>query len=113
VAAVGLHGVIGYNVAQRAQELGIRIALGAQRHDVVRLVVAQAVALIVTGLAIGMALALAAARWVQPLLFGESAGDPVVCIGVGVVVGVVSLLASAGPALRATRADPSSALRAS
>jgi putative ABC transport system permease protein len=113
VAAVGLHGVIGYNVAQRVHELGIRIALGAQRHDVVRLVVAQAVTLIATGLAIGVALAIAAARWVQPLLFDESARDPVVLIGVGVVVGVVSLMASAGPALRATRADPSSALRAS
>jgi ABC-type antimicrobial peptide transport system permease subunit len=113
VAAVGLHGVIGYNVAQRLHELGIRIALGAQRGDVVRLVVAQAVAFVAVGLAIGVAAALVAARWVQPLLFGESARDPVVFVVVAAVIGIVSLLASSGPAIRATRADPSSALRAS
>jgi ABC-type antimicrobial peptide transport system permease subunit len=113
VAAVGLHGVIGYNVAQRLHELGIRIALGAQRGDVVRLVVAQAVAFVAVGLAIGVAAALVAARWVQPLLFGESARDPVVFVVVAAVVGIVSLLASTGPAIRATHADPSSALRAS
>jgi ABC-type antimicrobial peptide transport system permease subunit len=113
VAAVGLHGVIGYNVAQRLHELGIRIALGAQRSDVVRLVVAQAVAFVAVGLAIGVAAALVAARWVQPLLFGESARDPVVFVVVAAVISIVSLLASTGPAIRATRADPSSALRAS
>jgi ABC-type antimicrobial peptide transport system permease subunit len=113
VAAVGLHGVIGYNVAQRVHELGIRIALGAQRGDVVRLVVAQAVAFVAVGLGIGVAAALVAARWVQPLLFGESARDPVVFVVVAAVIGIVSLLASSGPAIRATRADPSSALRAS
>jgi predicted permease len=113
VAAVGLHGVIGYNVAQRVHELGIRIALGAQRGDVVRLVVAQAVAFVAVGLGIGVAAALVAARWVQPLLFGESARDPVVFVVVAAVVGIVSLLASTGPAIRATHADPSSALRAS
>jgi ABC-type antimicrobial peptide transport system permease subunit len=93
--------------------LGIRIALGAQRGDVVRLVVAQAVAFVAVGLAIGVAAALVAARWVQPLLFGESARDPVVFVVVAAVVGIVSLLASTGPAIRATHADPSSALRAS
>lgn len=111
VAAVGLHGVIGYSVTQRVHELGIRIALGAQRGDVVRLVVAQAVGLVAVGLAIGIVVALAAARWVQPLLFDESARDPLVLVGVATAVGIVTLVASSGPAVRATRADPSSALR--
>jgi predicted permease len=113
VAAVGLHGVIGYSVTQRAHELGIRIALGAQRNDVVRLVVGQAAAFVAVGLVIGVATALTATRWVQPLLFDESARDPIVFAGVAIVIGAVGLVASAGPALRATRADPNSALRAS
>ncbi len=113
VAAVGLHGVIGYSVAQRLHELGIRIALGAQSASIVRLVVAQAVAMVAIGLAIGVGAALLAARWMQPLLFGESARDPIVLGAVAVVVGIVSLVASAGPALRATGADPGAALRAS
>jgi predicted permease len=112
VAAVGLHGVIGYAVAQRLHELGIRIALGAQSASIVRLVVAQAVSMVAVGLAIGAGLALVAARWIQPLLFGESARDPAVFGLVAVVVGIVSLVASAGPAVRATRADPGAALRA-
>jgi len=112
VAAVGLHGVIGYSVAQRVHELAIRIALGAQRADVVRLVAAQAVAFVAIGLSLGLGVAWVAARWVQPLLFGESARDPVVFVGVGLAVSIVSVVASAGPAMRATRADPSSALRA-
>jgi putative ABC transport system permease protein len=70
------------------------------------------VAFVTIGLSIGLGFAWLAARWVQPLLFGESARDPVVFAGVGLAVSIVSLVASAGPALRATRADPSSALRA-
>jgi ABC-type antimicrobial peptide transport system permease subunit len=111
VAAIGLHGVIGYAVTQRRHELGIRIALGAQSADIVRLVVVQAVAMVAVGLAIGGALALVAARWMQPLLFGESARDPAVFVVVAALVGVVSLVASAGPAMRATSADPGSVLR--
>jgi len=111
VAAVGLHGVIGYAVAQRLHELGIRIALGAQSGSIVRLVVLQAVSMVAVGLAVGGALALVAARWMQPLLFGESARDPAVFLVVTAVVGVVTLVASAGPAVRATRADPGAALR--
>lgn len=111
VAAVGLHGVIGYAVAQRLHELGIRIALGAPSASIVRLVVLQAVSMVAVGLAIGGALALVAARWMQPLLFGESARDPAVFGIVAVVIGVVSLVAAAGPAMRATRADPGAALR--
>lgn len=113
VAAVGLHGVIGYSVTQRVHELGVRIALGAQRGDVVQLVVSQALTLVGIGLVAGLGAALVAARWVQPLLLDESARDPVVYAAVGIAVAIVSLVASAGPAMRATRADPVTSLRAS
>jgi putative ABC transport system permease protein len=113
VAAVGLYGVISYNVAQRMHEVGIRIALGAQAGDVVRLVVGQAVIFAGAGVALGIVGALGAARWIEPLLFGESARDPLVYSVVAATIGVVSLIASAAPALRATRADPNAALRTS
>jgi len=111
VAAVGLYGVITYNVAQRMHELGVRIALGAQARDVVRLVVGQGVRFALIGVTLGLALALLAAKWIQPLLFQQSARDPVTY---GVVAGIlllVALLASVLPARRAMRADPNSALR--
>jgi predicted permease len=112
VAAVGLYGVIGYNVAQRMHELGVRVALGARRPDILGLVVGQSVRLVLAGVAIGVLAALAASRWVQPLLFRQSATDPVVYVGVGVVMLLVALAASASPALRAARVDPNGALRA-
>ncbi len=111
VAAVGLYGVIGYNVAQRMHELGVRIALGAQPWDVVKLVVGQAVAFAIAGVMIGLGVAVLAARWIQPLLFRQSATDPAIYGGVGALIIVVALLASAVPARRATRADPNAALR--
>ena len=111
VAAVGLYGVIAYSVTQRMHELAVRAALGAQRGDIVRLVVKQALSFAVAGIALGAAIALCAARWIQPLLFGESARDPIVFACVACAVGIVSLCASTSPALRATRADPTSALR--
>jgi putative ABC transport system permease protein len=111
VAAVGLYGVINYNVAQRTHELGVRIALGAQSRDVVRLVVGQGVAFASAGVAIGVALALLSAKWIQPLLFQEPARDPSTYAAVGVLLIGVGLAASAIPAFRATRADPNAALR--
>jgi len=111
VAAVGLHGVIGYSVSQRMHELGIRVALGAQGGNIVRLVVAQAVGLVAVGLTIGLATAYGVAHWVQPLLFNESARDPIVFVGVSAVLAIVSVAGSAGPAWRATHADPNVALR--
>ena len=112
VAAVGLYGVITYNVAQRMHELGVRIALGAQSRDVVRLVVGQGVRFALAGVTIGLGLALLAARWIQPLLFEQSARDPAVYAVVGGLLLVVAMIASGVPAARATRADPNSALRA-
>ncbi len=112
VAAVGLYGVIAYTVAQRMHELGVRIALGAQAADIARLVLRQGARFALLGVIVGSAVAFAAARWVQPLLFQQSARDPVVFGFVAVVLVVVALLASGVPALKATRADPNTVLRA-
>ncbi len=112
VAAVGLYGVIAYTVAQRMHELGVRIALGAQQRDVVRLVVGQGVSFAIAGVVIGLSVALVAARWIQPLLFQQSAMDPLTYGAVGAIILIVALVASAIPARRATRADPNVALRA-
>ena len=111
VAAVGLYGVIAYNVAQRMHELGVRIALGAQSRDVIRLVVFQGLRVVIIGLLIGGAFALYAGRWVEPLLFQLSARDPGTYGLVAGLLLLVALLASTIPAARATRADPNAALR--
>lgn len=111
VAAVGLYGVIGYSVAQRMHELGVRVALGAQRSDLIRLVVGQGVALALTGTMLGVGIAVLASRWIQPLLFRQSATDPWTYAAVGAVMLLVALVASALPAMRASRADPNAALR--
>jgi ABC-type lipoprotein release transport system permease subunit len=112
VAAVGLYGVIAYNVTQRMHELGVRVALGAGTSDILRLVVGQGARLALAGVALGCSLALLASRWLQPLLFDQSARDPVVYVAVGVVMIAVALIASLSPAMRAAGADPNSALRA-
>ena len=112
VAAVGLYGVIAYNVAQRMQELGVRVALGAQAPDIARLVVGQGVRFAVAGVTLGTLLALVAARWLQPLLFQQSAKDITVFGVVGGVLIAVAILASSIPARRAVRVDPNTVLRA-
>ena len=111
VAAVGLYGVIAYNVTQRMHELGVRIALGAQAGDVVRLVMRQAVAFAIAGVSVGVVLALLAARFVQPLLFQQSAKDPAIYGSVAAILLMLAMAASAMPAFRASRADPLTALR--
>ncbi|MEX2180305.1 MAG: ABC transporter permease [Gemmatimonadaceae bacterium] len=111
VAAIGLYGVIAYNVTQRMHELGVRVALGAQRPDILRLVVGQSARFALAGVTVGCALALVASRWVQPLLFQQSATDPGIYVAVSAIMVVVALGASMSPALRAARADPNSALR--
>jgi len=112
VAAVGLYGVVAYGVTQRMHELGVRVALGARRADIVWLVVGQSARLALSGVIIGCALALAAGHWVEPLLYRQSATDPAIYATVGGIMVMVALMAAAAPALRATRADPNSALRA-
>jgi putative ABC transport system permease protein len=112
VAAIGLYAVIGYTVTQRMHEIGVRIALGAQARDVVRLVVGQGMGFAVVGAVLGGVLAFLAAKWVQPLLFQQSAKDPFVFLTVAGILVMVAIAASSVPALRATRADPNSTLRA-
>jgi ABC-type antimicrobial peptide transport system permease subunit len=112
VAAVGLYGVISYNVAQRMHELGVRVALGARGRDVVGLVVGQGVRFALAGVVIGLGLAAMAARWVQPLLFQQAARDPLIYATIGSAMIVIAIVASGLPAIRAARADPNVALRA-
>jgi predicted permease len=111
VAAVGLYSVTSYGVAQRTQELGVRVALGAEARDVVRLVLAEGLRLSAVALAFGIAAALLAGRYVAPLLFETSPRDPSVLAAVAAVLLVTSVAASALPALRAARVDPNRALR--
>jgi predicted permease len=112
VAAVGLYGVIGYTVAQRMHELSMRIALGARSGHILKLVLKQGMGFAATGVATGLLIAGIASRWLEPLLFKQSARDPVVFVTVGIVMIGVGIMASLGPALRAVRADPNRALRA-
>ena len=104
--------MIGYTVAQRMHELGMRIALGAQPGHIVQLVLKQGIGFAAGGVAIGLLLALIASRWIEPLLYKQSPRDPVVLVGVAVLMVAVGALASIGPAWRAQRADPNRALRA-
>ncbi|HEX6536984.1 MAG TPA: ABC transporter permease [Gemmatimonadaceae bacterium] len=112
LSAIGIYGVIAYLVSQRAREIGIRIALGASREHVVRMVVRQGAALAVTGIAIGIAGALLLTRLMTSLLFGVTPSDPATFGAVVVVLGAVALLASWVPARRAARVDPALAMRA-
>jgi len=111
LAAVGIYGLIAYSITQRTQELGIRIALGAQRRDVLRLVLRQGTRLTLFGLALGVAAALGITRLMTSLLFGTSPTDPLTFAGVAVLLVFVALLACFIPARRATRIDPLVALR--
>jgi putative ABC transport system permease protein len=112
VAAIGLYSVISYLVAQRAHELGVRIALGAQVGNIVSLVMRHGVGMALVGVGIGTVLALNGARWIGPLLFDTSPRNPVIFGVVAVVLLLVALLASVVPAWRASRVDPIEALRA-
>jgi ABC-type antimicrobial peptide transport system permease subunit len=111
LAAAGLYSVISYAVSQRAQEFGVRMALGASPGDLVRMVARESLLLAVPGLLVGMAVALAAARGMGGMLVGVSAADPATFAGAAVFLLVVTLLASYWPARRAARVDPMSAVR--
>ncbi|NOJ91876.1 ABC transporter permease [Corallococcus coralloides] len=112
LASLGLSGVIAFSVSQRTRELGIRMALGAARGDVLRLVLAQGLRLSLTGVAVGLCLSLGLARLLGSLLYGVSAADPWTFGGVALLLTGVALGASWLPARRATRVDPIIALRA-
>ncbi len=111
IAAVGLYGVMAYSVAQRTQEIGIRMALGAQARDVVGLVVGQTLRLTLIGTGIGFAAAYALTRGMTSVLFGVSPTDPPTYLGVVLILALSSVLAAWVPAHRATRVDPMRALR--
>ena len=112
LAAIGLYSVLAYNVAQRTHELGVRSVLGAERWDLVGMVVGEGLGFGAAGIAIGLAIALTAGRWLGPLLFRESPRDPVVFGCVAVLLLGVTALASFVPSRRAAGVDPMVALRA-
>jgi putative ABC transport system permease protein len=111
LAVVGLYGVMSYAVAQRTHEIGLRMALGAQTRDVLRMVVGQGMVLVAIGLGLGLGGALLLTRLMKSLLFGVSAADPLTYAGIALLLAAVAFLASYLPARRATKVDPMVALR--
>jgi predicted permease len=111
LAAMGVYGVVSYAAAQRTREIGIRVALGAQGRDVLRLVAGRGMLLVGVGLGLGLACALALTRFMEGLLYGVSATDPLTFALVVLLLGGVALLACLAPARRAAKVDPVVALR--
>ena len=111
LAAIGIYGVIAYSVAQRTKEIGIRMALGAQRRDILRMILWQGLPIVGGGLAVGVAAALALTRLMSSLLYGVTANDLSIYAIVLAVLSVAALLATLFPARRAMNVDPMVALR--
>jgi putative ABC transport system permease protein len=111
LAAIGLYGVISFSVAQRTKEIGIRMALGGQRGDVLRMVLRQSSVLVLSGLLLGVPVALAVTRLLGWMLYGVGSADLLIYISVVLLLALAALAASIVPALRATQVDPMVALR--
>ena len=111
LTAIGLYGVVSYFVSLRTHEIGVRLALGATRREILTLVVGQGMRLALVGVAVGLAAAFAVTRLLTGLLFGVSATDPITFAATAAGVAAVTLFASAFPAWRAARVSPSAALR--
>ena len=111
LAGIGIYGVLSYSVLQRRQEIGVRMALGAQRSSVLRLVLGQGARLILIGIGVGIVFAFIAVRALASLLFGVKPTDATTFLVVSVLLGLLALIACAVPAIRATRVDPLVALR--
>jgi putative ABC transport system permease protein len=111
MTAIGLFGVIAYMVSQRTHEIGVRMALGARRSDVMKMVMRQGLRLTTVGLLIGLAAAFGVARLLSPLLYGISANDPATMTAVAVGLAAIALMACYLPAKKAMKVDPSEALR--
>jgi ABC-type antimicrobial peptide transport system permease subunit len=111
LSAVGLYAVLAYMVAQRTNEMGLRMALGAQRGDVLGLILKRGLRLAGIGLILGLAASALLTRFVSSLLFGVRAFDPVTYLAVSALLVVIALLASTAPALQAARVDPIRTLR--
>jgi putative ABC transport system permease protein len=111
LATVGLYGVISFAVSQRTREIGVRIALGASRNDVLRMILSEGLKLVLIGALLGVAAALALTRVLQEMVYGVSTRDPLIFFLVNVLLAAVSLAACYIPARRALRVDPMVALR--
>jgi len=111
LACTGLYGVLSYSVARRTSEIGIRMALGALRTDVIRMVLWEEMAMVLVGVVVGLGLSLGAARVIANRLFGLGATDPVTYLGAIALLIVTAILAGYVPAHRAARVDPLLALR--
>jgi len=112
LAAIGIYGVVAYSTAQRTQEIGIRMALGARRADVLAMVLKEGGMIGVAGLAVGLAAALALTRFMSALLFGVGARDPITFVALPIGLLLVTTVATLIPAARAVRVNPVVALRA-